>query len=161
VYLSDFRRLSLSENLADIQKFECCVYWPEPDIDNVQLLMAHKAARAIAAATELHAHLGFHVDDDPVVQVVNSHPEYVHKIQSGILESSSPLLNSTHGTDLVKILSNNRIILLDPAQLDSYTDSNICQAPGIIPALLRRAWFDTYSFVTSNASLPDYSDWEM
>jgi hypothetical protein len=118
--------------------------------------MAHKAARTVTEAAELYDNLDFR-EVDPVIQVVNNHPEYVHKIQTGILEADSALLNSTRGADLVSIMSN-RIILFNPDQLDSYTDSNICQATGSIPALLRRAWYDTYLFVPANETMPDYSD---
>ena len=119
-------------------------------------MMAHKAARTIMAAAELYDNMDF-LGMDPMVQVVNTHPQHVHKIQTGVLEPDSPLLNSTRGADLAQILAH-RIILLDPAQLDSYSDSNIVDAPGTIPALLRRAWYDTYSYVASNASQPDYID---
>ena len=119
--------------------------------------MAHKESRTVMAAAELYDSFQF-FDEDPVAHVVNSHPEYVHKFWAGILEADSPLLNSTRGADLVRIL-DNRIIRLDPAQLDSYTDTNIREAPGSIPALLRRAWYDTYSFVAPNTTLPDYPDW--
>jgi hypothetical protein len=119
--------------------------------------MAHKVARTVTAAAELYDNFMF-FDEDPVARVVNAHPEYVHKFADGVLEADSPLLNSTRGADLVRIL-DNRIILLDPAKLGSYTDTNICDMPGNIPALLRRAWYDTYSFVPPNTTLPDYSEW--
>jgi hypothetical protein len=120
--------------------------------------MGHKRARTILAAADLYDNLNF-LDVDPVASVVKTNPDHVHKFSAGVLRADSPLLNSTRGSDLARILGdNNRFVLLDPGQLAAYTDTNICQAPGSIPALLRQAWYDTYSYVEPNSTLPDYSD---
>ncbi len=128
-------------------RYECSIWRPQRATGPPPLLlMAHKAARLLRAALAA-THKNNLRAKSAIVSTMIQHPEYVHKFADNVLEADSPLLNSTQGTDLVKILSNNRIILLDPAQLDIYTESNICKAPGTIPALLRRAWYDTYSYV--------------
>ena len=148
------------EKIGDLQRYESTVYYQRPQQPAVGpapplILMAHRMARMVPAAIELARPSGGepHAAVDPVTRIVTQYPEYVHQFTEGILEADSPLLNSTRGTDLVRIL-DNRIILLDPAQLDSYTDTNICEALGSIPALLRRAWYGMYSFVEPNTTLP-------
>ena len=132
--------------------YECSIYWrqgPESAGPPLPLLfMAHKGARLLSAAGQPTARNNRSVN--PIISTMLQYPEYVHTFSDHVLEADSPLLKSRHGADLVRIVSN-RVILLDPAQLDSYTDSNICQATGSIPALLRWAWYDTYTFVQTGS----------
>ena len=120
------------------------MYWQPKHTNHALLLMAHKAARLLTAATQ---HMSTSKAQwSPVVAAIYEHPEYVHQITDQVLPKGSPLLNSTRGADLVQILAH-KIILLDPVMVDSYTEFNIGQAPGSVPALLRWAWYDTYSFL--------------
>ncbi len=133
--------------------YECSIYWrqgpesagpPPPPL----LFMAHKGARLLSAAGQSTAKYNHSVS--PIISTMLQYPEYVHTFSDHVVEADSLLLKSRRGADLVRIVSN-RVILLDPAQLDSYTDSNICQATGSIPALLRWAWYDTYTFVQTGS----------
>jgi len=61
------------------------------------------------------------------------------------------MLDSTEGRYLAEILENH-LILVDPAQLAQYTPENIIQMPGIVPALLRKAWFGKYNYIVKQGS---------
>ena len=56
------------------------------------------------------------------------------------------LLESTEGRHLAAVLEN-KVVLLNPDGLDQYTPENICRVPGVVPALLRKAWFGKYNYV--------------
>jgi len=61
------------------------------------------------------------------------------------------MLDSTEGRHLAEILENH-LVLVDPAQLAQYTPENIIQMPGIVPALLRKAWFGIYNYIVKQGS---------
>jgi len=127
--------------------YECALYWRQQKSDGPPhplLFFAHKSSRLLPAVAQHKRKYSGHMS--PIYSTMLQHPEYVHLFSDHVLEADSPLLNSTSGADLVKILSK-KVVLLDPSRLDSYTDSNICQATGSVLALLRWAWYDTYSFV--------------